>query len=226
MLNVEELDICHRKQKCCCVVQQRSDGKWCMQIQMTNKHQICVMEDAVITNLIHPLYISMMHAEISIFTLASGFACRNVTDIQNLLYLYLHYISDFSFKFMKLILIQGIWMKLLASSRGEPSYLGLVIRPRHPGSDPGPGESSNGAGWLRSRDWRSRNYTSRERARGPHQTTTYSYSRTASRHTLNTASINTILFYIVIRSDLKMPVTVMILRAFTSYLKWIFKMLI
>ena len=86
MLNVEEHDICHRKQKCCCVVQQRSDGKWCMQIQMTNKHQICVMEDAVITNLIHPLYISMMHAEISIFTLASGFACRNVTDIQNLLW--------------------------------------------------------------------------------------------------------------------------------------------
>ena len=136
MLNVEEHDICHRKQKCCCVVQQRSDGKWCMQIQMTNKHQICVMEDAVITNLIHPLYISMMHAEISIFTLASGFACRNVTDIQNLLYLYLHYISDFSFKFMKWILIQGIWMKLLVSSRGETSYLGLVIRHRHPSFDP------------------------------------------------------------------------------------------
>ena len=84
-------------------------------------------------------------------------------------------------------------MQLIASSRGEPSYLGLVIRPRHPGSDPRdpgrgamvPGDSGAETGDLGT--------THPERARGPHQTTTYSYSRAASRHTLNTASINTTL---------------------------------
>ena len=89
-------------------------------------------------------------------------------------------------------------MQLIASSRGEPRYLdlGLVIRPRHPGSDPRdpwkgamvPGDSGAETGDLGT--------THPERERGPHQTTTYSYSRAASRHTLNTASINTTLLCI------------------------------
>ena len=81
-------------------------------------------------------------------------------------------------------------MQLIASSRGEPSYLGLVIRPRHPGSDPG---SRGEERWCRVTPEQRLEISELhiQRERGPHQTTTYRYSRAASRHTLNTASINT-----------------------------------
>ena len=82
-------------------------------------------------------------------TLHQHDACRNINfhtcirfclqkcDWHSKLYIYIYIIFQICILFQ--ILIQGIWMKLLVSSRGESSYLDLVIRPRHPGSDPGSG---------------------------------------------------------------------------------------
>ena len=107
-------------------------------------------------------------------------------------------------------------MQLVASSRGEPRYLGLVIRPRHPGSDPRdpgrgamvPGDSGAETGDLGT--------THPERERSTPNNNIQLLPRCQPAHTQH--GLNK--YYsdaLNVCSDLKMPVTVMILRAFTSY---------